>query len=88
MFDWFYRHFSKEHRECVTYEVNLLKRWIFEWRTQPGLRQYYAPRVYSTLGIIRELDPHVAKQIEERNAELLKKIRADIPARYFQDEEH
>lgn len=86
MFDWFYRHFSKEHREYVTYEVTLLKRWVFEWKTQTSLRQYYAPLVYSTLDIVREVDPYVAKLIEERNAELLKKIREDIPARYFQDE--
>lgn len=85
MFDWFYRHFSKEHREYVTCEVNLLKRCVFEWKTQPGLRQYYARLVYSTLDIIREVDPHVAKQIEERNAELLKKIREDCPAWYFQN---
>lgn len=89
MFDWLYRTFSKEHQRYVVFEVRLLARWVRGWKYASAdevlstNRPYYARLVYSTLDILREVDPHVAKQIEEFNVELLKKIREDIPE-YFE----
>lgn len=85
MFEWLYRHFSKEHQRYVTFEVHNLKYWVYKWKyacndeVLTKVRPCYARLVYATLNNLRKVDPNVARQIEEFNAELLKKIREDIP---------
>lgn len=89
MFDQYY---SKTYYGALAYEINELKHAVFKWKCAcqrvgvVAYRQDYARVVDRLLDNVRAVEPDLANRIEERNAELLKKIREDIPARYFQDE--
>lgn len=86
MFDWFYRHFSNTYSEDLQFEVDVLKRFVSKWKNACGreecvsLRGDYARVICAQLNFMRKNYPNETKRIEEYNAELLKKIMADVSA--------
>lgn len=86
MFDWFYRHFSNTYEEDLQFEVDVLKRFVSEWKNAcsregcVSLRDDYARVICAQLNIMRKNYPNETKRIEEYNAELLKKIMTDVSA--------